>query len=54
MEVVDLKKKDENNVVHAKFKNRSTILGEILDCKDLPLSKLGLAITTKQKNLKLT
>ena len=54
MEVVDLRKKDEKNDVHAKFKNSSTILGEILDCQRSPLTKLGLAITRKHKNLKLT
>lgn len=32
MEVVDIRKKDEKIDVHAKFKNSSTILGEILDC----------------------
>ena len=42
MEVVDLRKKDEKNDVHAKFKNSSTILGEILDCQRSPFDKTGL------------
>ena len=42
MEVVDLRKKDEKNDVHAKFKNSSTILGEILDCQRSPFDKTRL------------
>ena len=42
MEVIDLRKKDEKNDVHAKFKNSSTILGEILDCQRSPFDKIGL------------
>ena len=55
MEVVDLRKKDEKNVVHAKFKNSSTILGEILDCQGSPFDKTGLGYIkeTKEYNANL-
>ena len=51
MEVVDLRKKDEKNVVHAKFKNSSTILGEILDCQRYPFDKTGLGYNKKTKEV---
>ena len=49
MEVVDLRKKDEKNDVHAKFKNSSTILGEILYCQRSPFDKTGLGYNKKTK-----
>lgn len=42
MEVVDLRKKVEKNDAHDKFKNSSTISGEILDCQRSPFDKFGL------------
>ena len=51
MEVVDLKKKDEKNDVHAKFKNSSTILGEILDCQISPFDKIGLGYNKETKEV---
>ena len=49
MEVVDLIKKDEKNDAHAKFKNNSTILGEILDCQRSPFDKTGLGYNKETK-----
>ena len=49
MEVVDLRKNDEKNDVHAKFKNSSTILGEILNCQRSPFDKIGLGYNKETK-----
>ena len=49
MEVVDLRKKDEKNDAHAKFKNSSTILGEILDYQISPFDKTGLGYNKETK-----
>ena len=51
MEVVDLRKKDEKNDVHSKFKNSSTILGEILDCQRSPFDKIGLGYNKETKEV---
>ena len=53
MEVVDLRKKDEKNDAHAKFKNSSTILGEILDCQRSPFDKTGLGYNKETEESKL-
>ena len=52
MEVVDLRRKDEKNDVHAKFKNSSTILGEILDCQRSPFDKTRLGYNKETKESK--
>ena len=49
MEVVDLRKKVEKNDAHGKFKNNSTILGEILDCQRSPFDKIGLRYNQETK-----
>ena len=49
MEMVDLRKKDEKNDAHAKFKNSSTILGEILDYQRSPFDKIGLGYNKETK-----
>ena len=50
--MVDLRKKDEKNDVHSKFKNSSTILGEILDCQRSPFDKYGLGYNKETKEAK--
>ena len=49
MEVVDLRKKDEKNDVHDKFKNSSTIMDEILDCQRSSFDKTGLGYNKETK-----
>ena len=52
MEMVDLRKKDDKNNAHVKFKNNSTILSDILDCQRSPFDKTGLGYNKEIKESK--